>query len=102
MLFLTCMGGIDEILKEIAGNGLINIYEKTALDEGEEKKKPFKVAVFLTEAKRESTKREGVRKELIHDREMYLADCSCSYSPWHILYASSLSFSALQVIKSQQ
>ena len=40
------MGGIDEILKEIAGNGLINIYEKTALDEGEEKKKPFKVAVF--------------------------------------------------------
>ena len=28
------MGGIDEILKEIAGNGLINIYEKTALDDG--------------------------------------------------------------------
>ena len=52
MLFLTCMGGIDEILKEIAGNGLINIYEKTALDEGEEKKKPFKVAVFLTEKNR--------------------------------------------------
>ena len=70
------MTRIDEILKEIARMFSDQYLWKNctgwwcASQQKQEEKKPF--------SRLQKRGKGGVKKELIHDREMCLADCSCS------------------------